>query len=64
MLMAYEDCGIKVKDIPTEETRIPVHPIDSLSEAQRILAMAKKQRPDIQWAITGAGPYGVHGHPS
>jgi len=61
MLMAYEDCGFKIKDIPTEETRVPLHPIENLADAQRILAEAQRQRPDIQWAIKGTGPYGVRG---
>jgi hypothetical protein len=64
MLIAYEDGVFTIKDIPMEETRVPLHPIESLSDAQRILAEAKKQRPEIQWTIKGTGPYGVHGQPS
>jgi hypothetical protein len=59
MLMAYEDCGFR--DIPTEETRVPLHPIESFSDAQRMLDEAKKQLPNVQWVIKGTGPYGVHG---
>jgi hypothetical protein len=64
MLMAYDDCGFKVKDVPTEETRLPIHPIENLSDAKRILSEAQKQRPDVRWQIRGTGPYGVHGEPS
>ena len=63
MLMAYEDCGFKIKDVPLEETRVPLLPMESRSEAERILSEAKRQRPDVRWAIEGTGPYGVHGRP-
>jgi hypothetical protein len=63
MLMAYEDLGLPIKDVPIEETRVPLHPIKSYSEAKWILAEAERQRPDIQWTIRGNGPYGVHGQP-
>lgn len=59
--MAYEDCGFKIKDVPTEEIRVPLYPIGNLADAQRILAEAQRRRPEIQWAIKGIGPYGVHG---
>ncbi len=61
MLMAYDDCGFTIKDVPMEETRVPLRPIENLSDAERILAEAKRQRPDVHWVIKGAGPYGVHG---
>jgi hypothetical protein len=61
MLMAYEDGGLRIKDIPMEETRVPLYPIESRSDAERILEEAKRQRPDLRWAIKGTGPYGIHG---
>ena len=61
MLMAYEGPLFTIKDVPMEETRVPLHPINSLSDAARILAEAKRQRPEITWVISGTGPYGVHG---
>lgn len=61
MLTAYEDCGLKIKDIPMEEIRVPLFPIENLDDAWRILAEARRQRPDVAWEIKGNGPYGVHG---
>ena len=61
VLMAYDDCGFKIKDTPTEESRVSAHPIKNIGDAKRILAEAKRQRPEIQWAIKGTGPYGVYG---
>lgn len=63
MLMAYDDCGFKIRDIPMEESRVPLYPIDNISHAERILTEARRQRADIQWVIKGTGPYGVHGQP-
>lgn len=63
VLMAYEDLGFKIKDIPTDDPRIPQYPIDSLSRAEEIMAWARKERPTVRWAIKGSGPYGVHGQP-
>ena len=60
MLMAYEGT---IKDIPTEDTRVPLRPIQTLSDAKRILAGAKRNRTDLRWEIKGTGPYGVHGQP-
>jgi hypothetical protein len=64
MLMAYEDLGgFTIKDTPTEENRVPLRPIKDRAEAQRILARARTDRPDIVWSLVGNGPYGVHGTP-
>jgi len=63
MLVAYDDCGFTIKDIPMEETRVPLHPIESRSDAARILAEAIRRRQDVRWVIKGTGPYGVHGQP-
>jgi hypothetical protein len=61
MLMAYEDLGFKIKDIPMEEARVPLCPIDGHAAAVRILEKAKIERPEVSWVIVGSGPYGVHG---
>lgn len=63
MLMAYEDLGFQIKDIPTDDPRVPSHPIEKLPTAKRILAQAKTERPDLNWKIEGKGkkkgPYRV-----
>ena len=64
MLMAYEDGVFTIKDVPIEETRVPLHPMEKLADAQRIVAEAKKLHPEIQWTIKGTGPYGIYGQPS
>jgi hypothetical protein len=62
MLVAYEDRGvIQIKDAPTEETRVPLHPIETHADAVRRRAGAMLQRPKVRWEIVGKGPYGVHG---
>jgi hypothetical protein len=61
MLAAYEDSGLRIKDVPAEETQIPLHPIDELSEAVRIREAATAERPDVHWTIVGSGPWGVRG---
>ena len=63
MLMAYDDRAFTIKDIPMEETRVPLHPIETRADAERILAEAMRQHPDVRWVIRGTGPYGVHGQP-
>lgn len=59
MLMAYEDLGFQIKDIPTEDARIPPFPIESRAEAIVILKKAMTQRPDVLWIIEGDGAFRV-----
>jgi hypothetical protein len=62
MLMAFDDGGFTIKDVPTDDPTIPLFPIESHAQAGVILEWAGKQQiPDVQWAIVGEGPYGVHG---
>jgi hypothetical protein len=61
MLVAYEDRGLQIKDIPAKEITVFQHPFASHTEALRILAEAEKQRPDVHWVIVGLGPWGVRG---
>lgn len=64
MLVAYEDRGkLRIEEIPKEETRMPVHPINLFESAIRILEKASQKRPDIQWTIVGGGPYSVKENP-
>jgi hypothetical protein len=67
MLMAYEDIGLQIKDIPTEDTRVPLYPIKRLPTAMRIIAAARMKRRDLKWAIERKngkkGPYRVVGTP-
>jgi hypothetical protein len=61
MLMAIDDGGFKIKDVPTDDPSIPLFPIESHDQAVLILEWAKQQPvPDVQWGIVGEGPYGVH----
>ncbi len=59
MLMAYDDHGFTIKDIPTDDTRVRSYPIDDLSQAKQILARAKKERPEVRWTIEAKGPFRV-----
>jgi hypothetical protein len=65
MLMAYEDIELKIQDIPTDDTRVPLYPIKTLPTAMRIIAAARTKRADLKWAIQGKngkkGPYRVVG---
>jgi hypothetical protein len=63
MLVAYEDRGLRIEEIPPEEIMTFEHPVADHDEALRILAEAVKQRPDVQWLIVGLGPWGVRGEP-
>jgi hypothetical protein len=63
MLVAYEDRGVQIKEIPPEEIMTFEHPVAGHDEVVRILAEAVKQRPDVQWVIVGLGPWGVRGEP-
>ena len=61
MLVAYEDKGIHIKEIPVEDIKVFLHHVDNQDEAKRILAEAEKLRPDVQWLVVGNGPWGVRG---
>ena len=61
MLVAYENHGLQIKEIPEEDIRVFLHPISSHAETLRILADAARQRPDVRWVIVGVGPWGVRG---
>jgi len=63
MLVAYEDRGLQIEEIPPEEIMTFEHPVADHDEALRILAEATKQRPDVQWLIVGLRPWGVRGEP-
>jgi hypothetical protein len=63
MLVAYEDRGLHIEEIPPGDVGVFLHQIESLDEAKRILAEAIKQRPDVEWLIVGTGPWGVRGEP-
>jgi hypothetical protein len=59
MLMAYDDCGFTIKDIPTDDTRVGSNPIEDLTKAKEILAWAKKERHTVHWILQGNGPFRV-----
>jgi hypothetical protein len=60
MLMAYDDCGYTIKDVPGgDDSRPGANPIDNLSAAMKILAWAKKISPKANWVLEGKGPYRV-----
>jgi hypothetical protein len=61
MLVAYEDLGFKIADIPPDDPRVPSRSIDTHANAEKVLAWAKVERPEITWRIVGDGPFGVHG---
>jgi len=61
MLVAYEQHGLQIKEIPEEDIKVFLHPIASHTETLRILAEAARQRPDVRWVIVGLGPWGVRG---
>ena len=63
MLVAYEDKGIRIEEIPLEDIKVFLHHVDTQDEAKRILAEATKLRPDVQWLVVGIGPWGVRGEP-
>jgi hypothetical protein len=61
MLVAYEDLGFKIKDIPGDDARVPPHPIATHANAVQIRDAAMAERPDVRWEIVGNGPWGVYG---
>ncbi len=59
MLMAYDDLGRTIKDIPTDDQRVDLYPIETISKAKEILAWAKKERAAARWIIEAKGPFRV-----
>jgi hypothetical protein len=51
MLMAYDDLGFKIADIPSNDPRVPVFPIESREKADEILEWAKVERPSVDWKV-------------
>ena len=56
MLMAYDDGGYTIKDVPSQDARVVALPIGDLAAAQKILAWAKKVAPNVNWVLEGKGP--------
>lgn len=61
MLVAYEDPGLKIEEIPLDDSQVGPKPIATLEAAARIRDEAADERPEVRWDIVGAGPWGVHG---
>ena len=59
MLMAYDDHGFTIKDIPAEDSRTGANPIQHFSKAKDILEWAENERPTVHWIIEGKGPFRV-----
>jgi hypothetical protein len=59
MLMAHDDGGFTIKDIPSDDARVGESPIRELSAAMKILGWAKKIAPKVNWQLEGKGPYRV-----
>lgn len=59
MLVAYDDGGFKITDIPLEQTPFPQHFTETLLLAEKILAWAEERRPEVNWIIASSGPYSV-----
>jgi hypothetical protein len=55
MLTAYWDLELKIKDLPTDDPRVPTFPLESRDLAESILAKAKIARPEIAWEIKQHG---------
>jgi hypothetical protein len=53
MLIAYEDRGFHIDEIPDGDIGVFLHPVESFDETKRILAEAFKRRPDVQWGVRG-----------
>lgn len=51
MLTAYWDLELKIKDLPTDDPRVPTFPLESRDLVESILAKAKIARPEIVWEI-------------
>jgi hypothetical protein len=61
MLVAYEDPGLKIEEIPLDDSLVGPKPIATRDDAVRIRDEAADQRPEVRWEIVGVGPWGVHG---
>jgi hypothetical protein len=60
MLIAYWDLGLQIKDLPTDDPRVPQFPFEDLDSAKSVLAKAKFARPSINWEIKEqSGSYSV-----
>lgn len=55
MLTAYWDLELQIKDLPTDDPRVPMFPLESRDLAESILAKAKIARPEIAWEIKQRG---------
>ncbi len=55
MLTAYWDLELQIKDLPTDDPRVPMFPLGSRDLADSILAKAKIARPEIAWEIKQQG---------
>ncbi len=55
MLTAYWDLGLQIKDLPIDDPRVPLFPLEKLEYAESILARAKALRPNIVWEIKEHG---------
>lgn len=51
MLMAYWDLGLQIKDVPQDDTRVPLFPFENLACAESALAKARLALPEIKWEI-------------
>jgi hypothetical protein len=49
MLMAYEDLGFQIKDIPSDDPRGSLFPIENRTDATKLLKKAISERPEILW---------------
>lgn len=58
-MMAHDDGGFTIKDIPSDDARVGASSIRELSAAIKILAWAKKIAPKVDWLLEGKGPYRV-----
>jgi hypothetical protein len=57
MLTAYWDLELQIKDLPTDDPRVPMFPLESPDLAESILAKAKIARPEIAWEIKQRGGF-------
>ena len=55
MLTAYWDLELQIKDLPTDDPRVPMFSLESRDLAESILAKAKIVRPEIAWEIKQRG---------
>lgn len=60
MLTAYWDLQLQIKDLPTDDPRVPIFPLENRDLAESILAEAQIARPEIAWEIKEhSGSYSV-----